>query len=155
MSDIERVQCYWRSVHAMRNMCDALLRLPVDDFAGMSFIAWTQLSRGTVTLVQLSVLNMPTWDCQAVQATVNAVAIIDRLSGKLKGAMSMLHDTEQSGDDIFTHIMNLMDGLRVPIAHKLAAATTVTHPIWRMESDTAPLADAWEDLIFEGALPGL
>ncbi|KJR81619.1 uncharacterized protein SPSK_00717 [Sporothrix schenckii 1099-18] len=130
-TDVDRVQCYWRSVHAIRALCDALLDgVPPTAFAGVSFMVWAQLFRAVVTLVRLSTLppRAPrvdvAIDARAVRATVDLLDVLDRFAERLKSAAAGLgrglwRGPQRQIDDVFGRMAHLVRVLRAAVATRL------------------------------------
>ncbi|KAL1901795.1 hypothetical protein Sste5346_001498 [Sporothrix stenoceras] len=181
-SDVDRVQCYWRSVHAIRALCDSLLEgVPATSFAGYSFMVWAQLSRAIVTLVRLSTLPPlaplveVSIDTRSVRATIDLLDVLDRFAERLKSAAAGLGrglwlGPQRQIDDIFGRVAHLVRVLRAAVATRLEAsevgligdshvggipgAGEGDRPPWAMvESVLAQTTVGWGDIWLEGMLP--
>lgn len=182
-SDVDRIQCYWRSVHAIRALCDALLEsVPATAFAGYSFMVWAQLSRAIVTLVRLSTLPPlvtplveVSIDTRSVRATVDLLDVLDRFAERLKSAAAGLGrglwlGPQRQIDDIFGRVAHLVRVLRAAVASRLEAseaglmgaghiggipgAGEGDRPSWSMvESVLAQTTVGWGDIWLEGMFP--
>ncbi|KIH89710.1 hypothetical protein SPBR_06731 [Sporothrix brasiliensis 5110] len=130
-TDVDRVRCYWRSVHAIRALCAALLDgVPPTAFAGVSFMVWAQLCRAVVTLVRLSTLPPLTprvdvsIDARAVRASVDLLDVLDRFADRLKSAAAGLgrglwRGPQRQIDDVFGRMAHLVRVLRAAVATRL------------------------------------
>lgn len=165
-TDLDRVQCYWRSVHAIRALCDALLGgVPATAFAGLSFMVWAQLCRAIVTLVRLSTL--PSMDTRAVRATVDLLDVLDRFAERLKSAAAGLGrglwlGPQRQIDDIFGRMANLVRVLRAAVATRLETSAADIQmggdggdrPPWSIvETVLAQTTAGWGDIWLEGMFP--
>ncbi|KAK1759801.1 hypothetical protein QBC47DRAFT_294045 [Echria macrotheca] len=111
---MERLECLWRSVHAIKGWLDVFFTMSPGDYALMPFGFGAQLARCLVTLCRLSVLQDPAWDRQAVRATVDVVAVLDRI-GDMLGLL-----TSNSEDTMFSGFLVVIRMFRAWTASKLA-----------------------------------
>jgi hypothetical protein len=178
-ANMDRVQCYWRSVHAIRALCDALLEgVPATAFAGFSFVVWAQLCRAIVTLVRLSTLPPlaplveVSIDTRAVRATVDLLDVLDRFAERLKSAAAGLGrglwlGPQRQIDDIFGRVAHLVRVLRAAVATRLETSEAAgvqlsrvnadgddSRPAWGIvESVLAQTTVGWGDIWLEGMFP--
>ncbi|CAK7214626.1 hypothetical protein SCUCBS95973_002210 [Sporothrix curviconia] len=159
-----RIACYWRSVHAIRGLFDAVLDgIPTHAFAGLSFMIWAQLSRAIVTLVRLTTIASPELDSHAVRSVVDPLDVLDRFAERSKSAAAGLgrglwRGPQLQHDDIFGRVAQLLRVLRAGVAARLKSVLPPVNdpnvsPWSLIESVSAQTTDSWGDIWLEGMFP--
>ncbi|CAK7225548.1 hypothetical protein SBRCBS47491_005925 [Sporothrix bragantina] len=159
-----RIACYWRSVHAIRGLCDVLLDgVPDHAFGGISFMVWAQLSRAIVTLVRLATIASPELDSHAVRSIVDPLDVLDRFAEHSKSAAAGLgrglwRGPQLQHDDIYGRVAQLVRVLRAAVAARLESVEPLVNdlnvPPWPMvESVMGQTTGGWGDIWLEGVFP--
>lgn len=135
----ERLDCHWRSVHAIKSWFDVFFSLSSLASRRLSFLFWAQLARCLVTLIRLSVLEDPSWDRVAARNMVDLRLVLDGMAQKL----SCTDGDLQVEDDLFAQFPRMACILRAMFGRKMAP-----------EEHTDQGA-AWADVLGDNMDPGL
>ncbi len=115
----ERLECLWRSLHAVKAYMDVFDRLPPSACQGFSFVSWAQMGRCFVVLYRLSTLADPAWDRAAVRATIDLGAVLGRVAAKLEQAGR--EAGERDGDGLFARMSGMISRFPAWVGDKVAA----------------------------------
>lgn len=100
----ERGRCLWQCIDAIKTCTDALLALSIPEFAGISLVQWSQLSRSVVVLHRLTTdIEDPCFDLAAVHAVIDMPGLLDRIAEKL-GLAARVAGEKQEPEEVLTGI---------------------------------------------------
>ncbi|KAL4739342.1 hypothetical protein BDV11DRAFT_187807 [Aspergillus similis] len=102
---LDRLQCHWRSVDAIKSWLDVFFSLSPVAYIGFSFPFWAQLVRCITVLYRLSIYADPLWDRSAIRRGVDLLRVLDRIADVMQhiGAEA----GEQSPHDLFAQITRI------------------------------------------------
>ncbi|KAF3399518.1 hypothetical protein DPV78_007037 [Talaromyces pinophilus] len=138
-SGFERLDSLWRSVNAIKSWFDVFFSLSSPACRSLSFPFWAQLARCLVTLIRLSVLEDPSWDCVAVRKMADLRLVLDGMAQKL----SCTEGDLQVEDDLFAQFPRMACILGAMFGPKMAPEE---------QSDQGA---AWTDVLGDNMDPGL
>ncbi|KAL4745584.1 hypothetical protein BDW72DRAFT_52736 [Aspergillus terricola var. indicus] len=102
---VDRLECHWRSVDAIKSWLDVFFSLSPAAYVGFSFPFWAQMVRCITVLYRLSIYADPLWDRSAVRQGVDLLHVLDRIADVMQqiGAEA----GEQSPHDLFSQISRI------------------------------------------------
>ncbi|KAF2092450.1 hypothetical protein NA57DRAFT_50220 [Rhizodiscina lignyota] len=139
----ERLECLWRSVHAVKSWLDAFYTISPATYIGFPFFFWFQLVRCIIILKHLSTFEDPAWDCQAVQNTVDMSWLLDWMAEKVE--MASREAGERSDDDLFRQLSKMLRLSHGWIRAKREAAERAAEGPASVYNDRLGLATADDD----------
>jgi hypothetical protein len=138
-SGFERLDSLWRSVNAIKPWFDVFFSLSSPACRSLSFPFWAQLARCLVTLIRLSVLEDPSWDCVAVRKMADLRLVLDGMAQKL----SCTEGDLQVEDDLFAQFPRMACILGAMFGPKMAP------------EEQSDQGGAWTDVLGDNMDPGL
>ncbi|KAH8681961.1 hypothetical protein BX600DRAFT_505588 [Xylariales sp. PMI_506] len=94
-----RLDCLWRSLHAIAAWFDYYISLPSSVYLGFSFPFCAQLSRCIMTLFRLSTLRDPAWDLQEVDRVLNMRRVLDQVEQRMELAATAAREEQAQQED--------------------------------------------------------
>ncbi|KAL3431032.1 hypothetical protein BDV09DRAFT_199084 [Aspergillus tetrazonus] len=77
---LDRLECHWRSVDAIKSWLDVFLSLSPAAYVGFSFPFWAQMVRCIMVLYRLSIYADPLWDRSAVRRGVDLLRVLEHIA---------------------------------------------------------------------------
>ena len=124
MPEFDRIDCMWRSVHAVKFWCRDFLSHPASDYIGMPFHMAQQLVRCMVVLYRLSTYQDSLWDCRAIRNVVDLLQVLDNVTEILHSASIQLNGG-RSEDSVLSHMSDLMRAFRYRASLQLSPSEAV------------------------------
>jgi hypothetical protein len=84
ISDVERIQCLWRSLGTIKSWLDKFFGIPTSQYMGFSLLGWVQWTRCFSLLYRLTTYEDPVWDRQAVRNRVDIVKVLGQMTTNLE-----------------------------------------------------------------------
>ncbi|KAJ5752267.1 hypothetical protein N7520_009184, partial [Penicillium odoratum] len=80
----QRIDCLYACLNTVKQAFENFFKIPLIEYAGISFPFFTQLARYLIVLSKLSTLNDPTWDTNLARSTVDVLQVIDKLINNIE-----------------------------------------------------------------------
>lgn len=137
---LDRPECHWRSLDAIKSWLDVFFSLPPAVYVGLSFPLWAQMVRCVMVLYRLSVYVEPPLDRLAVRRAVDILSVLGRLAELMKRTCA--EAGEQSPHDLFSKIARIASEFQSWVAVRLEPdpslqAVSVAGPAFAAPGDTA------------------
>ncbi|KAI1267993.1 hypothetical protein F5Y18DRAFT_377094 [Xylariaceae sp. FL1019] len=106
LSGFEKIECLWRSVHAINSWLDAFKTVAPATYVGMPFFYWFQFVRCVILAKHLMTFRDPAWDPQTVYNTFDLIGVLGWLATKME--LASKEAGEQSDDDLFRRLGRML-----------------------------------------------